>query len=233
MPCSSPASHSYSQWAARVTLTRTPQDGRAGGVSGSGNTSGTAGTGGNAGAAGNAGTGGDAGTAGSSGQGGNSGTGPGLAVDLGASGNFVILAKSAISTVPTSAVTGNVGLSPAAATFITGFSLTADPTQCVCLLTTSQRQALRRRLHATNALQLDHRGGRHGARVHRRRRARAGRHGAGCRKHRWDDPVPRRLQVGDRSVDPDGRHPRGQRNGRLDLPDRAGSHGRPARRRST
>jgi hypothetical protein len=40
----------------------------------------------------------------------------------------VILAKSAISTVPTSQVTGNLGLSPAAASFITGFSLTADAT---------------------------------------------------------------------------------------------------------
>jgi len=51
-----------------------------------------------------------------------------LPVDLGAAGNFVILAKSAISTVPTSAVTGDVGISPAAASYITGFSLTADPT---------------------------------------------------------------------------------------------------------
>ena len=40
----------------------------------------------------------------------------------------MILAKSGISTVPTSAVTGNLGISPAAATFITGFSLTADST---------------------------------------------------------------------------------------------------------
>ena len=43
---------------------------------------------------------------------------------LGAAGNYVILAKSAISTVPTSAITGHLGLSPAAASFITGFSLT-------------------------------------------------------------------------------------------------------------
>lgn len=42
--------------------------------------------------------------------------------------NFVILAKSGISTVPTSAVTGNLGVSPAAATYITGFSLIADAT---------------------------------------------------------------------------------------------------------
>ena len=51
-----------------------------------------------------------------------------LPVNLGTAGNFVILAKSGISTVPTSAVTGSLGISPAAATFITGFSLTADAT---------------------------------------------------------------------------------------------------------
>jgi hypothetical protein len=53
---------------------------------------------------------------------------PGLPVELGMAGGFVILAKSAVSTVPSSAVTGDIGLSPAAATFITGFALTADPT---------------------------------------------------------------------------------------------------------
>lgn len=51
-----------------------------------------------------------------------------LPVNLRTAANFVILAKSGISTVPTSAVTGDIGVSPAAATFITGFSLTADPT---------------------------------------------------------------------------------------------------------
>lgn len=53
-------------------------------------------------------------------------TAPGLPVNLGTAGTFAILAKSAISTVPTSAVTGDLGISPAAATFITGFGLTAD-----------------------------------------------------------------------------------------------------------
>jgi hypothetical protein len=36
------------------------------------------------------------------------------AVSLGAAGNYVILAKTAINNVPTSAITGNLGLSPAA-----------------------------------------------------------------------------------------------------------------------
>jgi hypothetical protein len=49
-------------------------------------------------------------------------------VDLGTSANYVILAKSAISTTGVTAVTGNLGLSPAAASFITGFSLSAPPT---------------------------------------------------------------------------------------------------------
>src|ERR1035438_9952760 len=49
-------------------------------------------------------------------------------VNLGTADNFVILAKSGISTVPTSAVTGNIGVSPVTATAITGFGLTADST---------------------------------------------------------------------------------------------------------
>jgi hypothetical protein len=47
---------------------------------------------------------------------------------LGKAENFAILAKSGISTVPPSAVTGDIGVSPAAASFVTGFSLTSDAT---------------------------------------------------------------------------------------------------------
>lgn len=46
------------------------------------------------------------------------------AVLLGTSANFAILAKTAVSTVPASTITGNVGVSPAATSFLTGFSLT-------------------------------------------------------------------------------------------------------------
>ena len=42
-------------------------------------------------------------------------------VALGTSGNFAILAQSTVTNVPTSAITGNLGLSPAAASYITGF----------------------------------------------------------------------------------------------------------------
>jgi len=63
-----------------------------------------------------------------SGNGGGGGSGAALAVSLATAGDFAILAKTGISTVPTSAITGNLGVSPAAATFITGFSLTADAT---------------------------------------------------------------------------------------------------------
>lgn len=44
-------------------------------------------------------------------------------IDLGLAGTYAILAQSGISTVPPSVITGNVGLSPAAATGITGFTL--------------------------------------------------------------------------------------------------------------
>lgn len=43
---------------------------------------------------------------------------------LGTAGNFVILAKTGVSTVPASVITGDVGVSPAATTYLTGFSLT-------------------------------------------------------------------------------------------------------------
>lgn len=48
-------------------------------------------------------------------------------VILGKAGEYVILAKTGISTTGTTAVTGNIGVSPAAATFITGFSLLPPP----------------------------------------------------------------------------------------------------------
>lgn len=44
-------------------------------------------------------------------------------VNLRTAGNYVILAGSEISNIPTSAITGNIGLSPAAGSMITGFSL--------------------------------------------------------------------------------------------------------------
>ncbi|MDD2271226.1 MAG: ice-binding family protein [Desulfuromonadaceae bacterium] len=49
-------------------------------------------------------------------------------VALGTAGNFVILAKSAVSTTGTTAVVGDIGVSPSAASYITGFSLIADST---------------------------------------------------------------------------------------------------------
>jgi hypothetical protein len=52
--------------------------------------------------------------------------GPGP-VDLGTAGDFAILAKSGVSTVPPSVITGDVGVSPIAQTAITGFSLIANP----------------------------------------------------------------------------------------------------------
>jgi len=45
---------------------------------------------------------------------------------LGFAGDFVILAKTGISTVPASAITGHIGVSPIAASAITGFNLVKD-----------------------------------------------------------------------------------------------------------
>jgi len=49
------------------------------------------------------------------------------AVNLRSAGNFAILAKSGISTVPSSAITGDIGLSPAAGTALTGFAAVLAP----------------------------------------------------------------------------------------------------------
>jgi len=51
--------------------------------------------------------------------------GPG-AVNLGTAGNFVILAKSGITTTGTTHITGDIGVSPIAATAMTGFGLILD-----------------------------------------------------------------------------------------------------------
>jgi hypothetical protein len=45
-------------------------------------------------------------------------------INLGSAGNYVILAKTAINNSATSAVTGDMALSPAATSYITGFALT-------------------------------------------------------------------------------------------------------------
>jgi hypothetical protein len=71
------------------------------------------------------------------GDGGSAGPGLGLTgsvcngsscVNLGTAGNYVILAQTGVSSIPSSPVTGNIGLSPAARTFLTGWSLISEPT---------------------------------------------------------------------------------------------------------
>jgi hypothetical protein len=49
-------------------------------------------------------------------------------VGLGTAGQYVVLAKAAISSVPASHLTGNIGISPMAASSVTGFDLVADAT---------------------------------------------------------------------------------------------------------
>lgn len=51
--------------------------------------------------------------------------------------DYVILAKTLISTTGTTAITGDLGMSPAAATFVQGFSLTLDGTGCFSTTTPS------------------------------------------------------------------------------------------------
>lgn len=48
-------------------------------------------------------------------------------VNLGSAGNYAILAKSGITTTGTTAIVGNIGVSPIAATSMTGFGLIMDP----------------------------------------------------------------------------------------------------------
>ena len=67
-------------------------------------------------------------TGGNGGAGGAAVVGSAPAVNLRTAGDYVILAESDISTVPPAVVTGNLAISPMAATFITGFSLIADST---------------------------------------------------------------------------------------------------------
>jgi hypothetical protein len=47
-------------------------------------------------------------------------------IDLGAAINYVVLAKTAITNSPTSVITGDAGISPAAELYMTGFDLTDD-----------------------------------------------------------------------------------------------------------
>ncbi len=49
------------------------------------------------------------------------------AVNLGAAGNYVILAETAVTTTGTTHITGDIGLSPAAASSFTGFGQAMDP----------------------------------------------------------------------------------------------------------
>jgi hypothetical protein len=58
--------------------------------------------------------------------GGTSSSGTLAPVNLLAAGNYVILAKTAITNSPTSSITGDLALSPAAASYITGLALTAS-----------------------------------------------------------------------------------------------------------
>jgi hypothetical protein len=59
-------------------------------------------------------------------------------IDLGTAGNFVILAKSGISTTGVTAITGDIGVSPITSTAITGFSLVRVGTYSTSSLVTGK-----------------------------------------------------------------------------------------------
>jgi Ice-binding-like len=68
--------------------------------------------------------------------------------DVASAGSFVLLAKTGITNVTGSLITGgSVGVSPAAATFITGFSETADPSN---VFSTSASVAAPGKIYASN-----------------------------------------------------------------------------------
>lgn len=72
----------------------------------------------------------------------------GSATDLAGAGSYVLLAKTGITNVTGSVITGgHVGLSPAAASFITGFSLIADSTN---VFSTSSSVASPGRVYSSN-----------------------------------------------------------------------------------
>ena len=50
-------------------------------------------------------------------------------VNLGPAGDFVLLSKTGVTTTGTTFIVGNVGVSPAAATYNTGFGLILDATK--------------------------------------------------------------------------------------------------------
>jgi hypothetical protein len=97
-----------------------------GGSSSGGSSSGATSSGGSSSGAGTSEDGGKLGDGGGAREAGDPGATSG--VNLRTAGNYAILAMSGISTVPTSAITGDLGISPAAASYVTGFSLTSDST---------------------------------------------------------------------------------------------------------
>jgi hypothetical protein len=59
-------------------------------------------------------------------------------VDLGTAANYVILAKASVTTIPASVVTGDIGLSPAAGSFLIGFPTSPQLDATGCFSTSTQ-----------------------------------------------------------------------------------------------
>ncbi len=147
-------------------------------------------------------------------------------VNLGSSINYVVLAESAISTVPSSAIIGDIGISPAAESYITGFSQTNATGFATSPQVTGKIFAADMAPPTPGNLTTavgDMVPGLHG----RRRTTAARLHRVFRRQHRWQNASSRALQVdrfGDRS---DRRDDLWQRDRCLDLPDRWQSQRQP------
>jgi hypothetical protein len=90
-------------------------------------------------------------------------------VELGTASNYVILAKAGISTVPNSSIYGDVGVAPIAGAPLTGFDMLLDPGGEWSAPPQIDGKAYAADYTSPTSLEIDHRGRRHGDRVHERR----------------------------------------------------------------
>jgi hypothetical protein len=144
----------------------------------------------------------------------------GATTDLATAGSYVLLAKTGITNVTGSSVSGgHLGVSPAAASFITGFSLILDPTN---VFSTSPSVVAPWQIYASDyavptpanltaavlSMQTAYTDAAGRTTPEPRQR-----------RHRRPDPRPRALHVGDRRHHSDRCHHFGRRQRRLDLSD--------------
>ncbi len=89
-------------------------------------------------------------------------------VNLGTTGNFVILAKTGISTTGTTSIVGDIGVSPIDHTAITGFGFNIRSLGYIFDIIFSCRESICSRLCSSNSDYDDYGCERHGNSLHRR-----------------------------------------------------------------